>query len=204
MGIYAFFLAGSNFFAPVICGFIAEYHGWQWVFYWPCIFLAGTFVFLYFFLEETNYVRNKQPTSSQPSSIKGPAESPEAGGGDEQEASSDTDPEKTGKIAQDSSAEDPGLEAGTAYHKKTYLQKLSLLGPKQPQNNMLRRLWHTLYYLSWPVIFYAGYVRQHASDGRMLPLLTRSRFSYGSYLIWFNVLNGTSSVILGGAPYNFR
>lgn len=30
------------------------------------------------------------------------------------------------------------------------------------------------------------------------------RFSYGSYLIWFNVLNGTSSIILGSEPYNFR
>lgn len=30
------------------------------------------------------------------------------------------------------------------------------------------------------------------------------RFSYGSYLIWFNVLNATASLILGSAPYNFR
>lgn len=29
-------------------------------------------------------------------------------------------------------------------------------------------------------------------------------FSYGSYLIWFNVMNGTASIILGSAPYNFR
>jgi MFS family permease len=31
MGIYAFTLAGSNYFAPIICGFIAEYQGWRWV-----------------------------------------------------------------------------------------------------------------------------------------------------------------------------
>lgn len=29
------------------------------------------------------------------------------------------------------------------------------------------------------------------------------RFSYGSYLIWFNVLNATASIVLGGEPYNF-
>lgn len=34
------------------------------------------------------------------------------------------------------------------------------------------------------VIFYAG-------------------FSYGSNLVWFNVLNGTASLVLGGPPYNF-
>jgi MFS family permease len=32
MGVYSFALAGSNYFAPVICGFIAERQGWQWVF----------------------------------------------------------------------------------------------------------------------------------------------------------------------------
>jgi hypothetical protein len=31
MGVYAFVLAGSNFFAPVICGFINEYAGYKWV-----------------------------------------------------------------------------------------------------------------------------------------------------------------------------
>jgi len=41
-----------------------------------------------------------------------------------------------------------------------------------------------LLFLSFPVIAYAG-------------------FSYGSNLIWFNVLNGTASLILGSAPYNF-
>ena len=40
MGVYAFVLAGSNFFAPIICGFINEYQGWRWVFYYPTIFLG--------------------------------------------------------------------------------------------------------------------------------------------------------------------
>lgn len=30
MGVYAFVLAGSNFFAPIICGFINEYAGYKW------------------------------------------------------------------------------------------------------------------------------------------------------------------------------
>ena len=57
MALYAFMLAGSNYFAPVICGFINDYQGWRWVFYWPTIFLAFAFVFLFFFMEETNYDR---------------------------------------------------------------------------------------------------------------------------------------------------
>ncbi|PWY72456.1 MFS transporter [Aspergillus sclerotioniger CBS 115572] len=167
MALYAFFLAGSNYFAPVICGFIAQYQGWQWVFYWPSIFCAIGIVFLFFFLEETNYVREKSgaapmtPMDSSRTSEQGEKE---------KHPSADVTP--------------GDAECGVMYKKKTYLQKLSLIGPSLPRNNMFRRLYQTLYYLSWPVVFYAG-------------------FSYGSYLIWFNVLNGTASVILGGAPYNF-
>lgn len=31
MGLYALFLAGSNFFAPLISGFINDGQGWKWV-----------------------------------------------------------------------------------------------------------------------------------------------------------------------------
>lgn len=41
-----------------------------------------------------------------------------------------------------------------------------------------------LIFLTFPVIFYAG-------------------FSYGSNLVWFNVLNATASLILSGSPYRF-
>jgi hypothetical protein len=43
---------------------------------------------------------------------------------------------------------------------------------------------HSLYLISWPVVFYAG-------------------FSYGSYLIRFNVLNAIVSLLLSSLPYNF-
>ncbi|KAF2994641.1 hypothetical protein E8E14_002082 [Neopestalotiopsis sp. 37M] len=57
MGWYAFTLAGSNFFAPIICGFINDSMGYEWVFYFPAIFIAATWVFLFLFMEETNYNR---------------------------------------------------------------------------------------------------------------------------------------------------
>ncbi|GKZ24801.1 hypothetical protein AbraCBS73388_011805 [Aspergillus brasiliensis] len=169
MALYAFFLAGSNYFAPVICGFIAEYQGWQWVFYWPSIFCAFAIVFLFFFMEETNYVREKPPVAVV-TSTEASSRTSEQG---EKEKHPPADLTQQGDT-----------ECGVMYQRKTYLQKLSLVGPKLPRNNMFRRFYQTLYYLSWPVVFYAG-------------------FSYGSYLIWFNVLNGTASIILGGAPYNF-
>lgn len=142
MGLYAFFLAGSNYFAPVICGFIAQYQGWQWVFYWPSIFAGCAIIFLFFFMEETNYVREQVDDATIANVRVGSSHS-----------SQSSDPEKAVPKAE------PVLtETGEMYAKKTYVQKLSLFGPKQKQNNMFRQLWQTLYYLSWPVIFYAGYV----------------------------------------------
>ena len=55
LGLYAFCLAGSNYFAPVIGGFITAGQGWQWVFYWCAIFLGFGLVFNFFLMEETNY-----------------------------------------------------------------------------------------------------------------------------------------------------
>ncbi|KAM0418791.1 hypothetical protein ACHAPT_012301 [Fusarium lateritium] len=164
MGIYSFALAGSNYFAPVVCGFIADHQGWQWVFYWPAIFLAAVFVFLFLFLEETNYNRVVTPGAIIQISSRTT--------GDKDEKS-----KSTAEAA--ARAENGEIYAAP----KTFVQKMSLWQPS-PGQNMLKRAMRSLKYLGWPVIFYAG-------------------FSYGSYLIWFNVLNATASIILSGEPYNF-
>ncbi|EME39841.1 hypothetical protein DOTSEDRAFT_137260 [Dothistroma septosporum NZE10] len=177
MGVYAFVLAGSNYFAPVICGFINDGQGYKWVFFWPAIFCGIAFVFLFFFLEETNYDRHSTGTMKSTETIS---------------ASQTAAPinlvatekvlEKEPSTADRASPADS--EAGiVTYPRKSYLQKLSLRDKPRPQR-MPHRAMLSLRFLSWPVIFYAG-------------------FSYGSYLIWFNVLNATASIILGGTPYNF-
>lgn len=168
MGVYSFTLAGSNYFTPIICGFIAENQGWQWVFYWPAIFLAVVFVFLFLFMEETNYNRK---TSGVVAELDSPPP----------ETTVDADPEKIGTPAVSSVSTGEGE---VTMRPKTFVEKLSIWNPS-PGQNMLKRAITSLKYLSWPVIFYAG-------------------FSYGSYLIWFNVLNATASIILGGPPYNFK
>lgn len=138
MALYACFLAGSNYFAPVICGFISQYQGWQWVFYWPSIFTAVAFVFLFFFMEETNYMRERRSNTS--STVTPDSSAPSSEKVDEEKSV----PTSNAPVLEDS------------YERKTYWQKLSLLGPRQSRNNMLRRSYQTLYYLSWPVVFYAG------------------------------------------------
>lgn len=173
MGVYAFVLAGSNFFAPIICGFINEYQGWRWVFYYPSIFLGAAWVFLFFFMEETNYDRRSVGVVVKKSGDTSPkSEVPEKDAGKD--------------VGGGASAVPNELETGEAvktHQTKSFVQKLSLKDRPRPQR-MLYRAGLSLRLITWPVVFYAG-------------------FSYGSYLIWFNVLNATASIILGGAPYNF-
>lgn len=175
MGFYAMALAGSNYFAPLISGFISDGQGWQWVFYWPAIFLGASFVFLFAFMEETSYVRTLTiEGSSLPQ--------------DHSNATSTT--EKT--LQADVSMNPDDIERATStgqpqdlYGKPpTLWQKLSIWHPQANQLNILQGAVRTLEYLGWPIVFYCG-------------------FSYGTSLISFTILNGTVSLILSDAPYRF-
>ncbi|CAI6341838.1 unnamed protein product [Periconia digitata] len=117
-------------------------------------------------MEETNYTRH--PPQLSPSSPLEPApkNAPTA---------SETPMNQT-------SAPDP---SSTHKQRKTYLDKLKLFQTSdfQKPNELKGMMTRPLIFLTFPVIFYAG-------------------FSYGSNLVWFNVLNATASLILGGT-YDF-
>ncbi|KAF3009667.1 hypothetical protein E8E13_008151 [Curvularia kusanoi] len=171
LSIYAFCALASNYFAPVIMGFISERQGWQWVFYWPAIFTGVTFVFLFFFMEETNYDRVitgtvVAPSSSDPTLLD--------------DDSSVTNPKAPSLTAiQTTTSSELRIPPTT----KSFRQKLSLWHPSQ-NGTMLSHLRSITLYLTWPVVLYTG-------------------FSAGSYLIWFNILNATASLILSSSPYSW-
>ncbi|KAK5451702.1 hypothetical protein LTS15_007962 [Exophiala xenobiotica] len=175
MGVYALFLAGSNYFAPVICGFIADGMDWKWVFYFPAMFLGCALVFCFFFMEETNYRRSTVGIVEVVSGTQSPVLTEPT---DEKAAAEKNTVAKEPDLA---SIEKGRIQSGS---NKSFLQKLSLWQPS-PGQDVVGRAVLSLKYMRWPVIFYAG-------------------FSYGSYLIWFNVLNATASLILSAPPYNFR
>ncbi|KAK3078005.1 hypothetical protein LTS18_008679, partial [Coniosporium uncinatum] len=86
------------------------------------------------------------------------------------------------------SAANPEAETAPSsalYKRKTYLNKIALFQAQDLQKPIQLKgmTLRPLIFLTFPVILYAG-------------------FSYGSNLIWFNVLNGTSSLIFAGT-YNF-
>ncbi|KAL6824709.1 major facilitator superfamily domain-containing protein [Trichoderma sp. SZMC 28015] len=175
MGWYAWILATSNYFAPVICGFINDSMGFKWPFYFMGIFGGGCFLFLFFFLEETNYDR-------EPLEV---IYAEDAHGSSVEKTASPSPGATTGNESDEAALPQDGINSvmlqGT---EKTYWQKLALFDKPRPFL-MHRRAWQILRLIAWPVVFYSG-------------------FSYGTYLIWFNILNATASVVLGGAPYNFK
>ncbi|KAK8041591.1 hypothetical protein PG994_014598 [Apiospora phragmitis] len=166
MGWYAFTLAGSNYFAPLICGFINDGMGYKWVFYFPAIFCGVTWLFMFFFMEETNYDRRTVGIVTSTPLDR-----------------SDEDSKTVRPVSPRTVAVPEHAIRPIGPSKKTFVQKMSLLD--RPRRFMMHyRAWQSLKLLSWPVVFYSG-------------------FSYGTYVIYFNILNATASIILGGPPYSF-
>lgn len=175
MGWYAWVLAASNFFAPVITGFINDGIGYKWCFFIQAIFCGATSIFLFFFLEETNYDRKTVGVvEGTQSKLRSDSEAADT--------AHETNPALEKDTIKDM-PDSPVMGSSMQYKPKTYRQKLGLWDKPRPFM-MHWRAWQILKHLSWPVIFYAG-------------------FSYGTYLVWFNILNATASIILGGAPYYF-
>jgi MFS family permease len=174
LGLYALLLAGSNFLAPVFAGFIADGQGWKWVLYWCAIFCGLGFIFLFFFMEETNYSRHSI-AGIAPDVVVQPEQTPIAVKTDEKIVRSNDRDSETGSPV-----------PAEQFKRKTYFDKLKLWqkSDMQKDNHLAGMTTRPLIFLTFPVIVYAG-------------------FSYGSNLIWFNVLNGTASSILGSPPYNF-
>lgn len=130
-------------------------------------------------MEETNYSRHTIISPSTSTEGSTPPSLIPALSTDEKKPASPIDQEASSDL------ESPPLTPPSSHTKKTYLDKLALVqrtALRKPTRlpGMIKR---PLIFLTFPVIFYAG-------------------FSYGSNLIWFNVLNGTTSLILGGT-YNF-
>jgi hypothetical protein len=139
-------------------------------------------VILFFLMEETNYHR-KPLLAVEPddeSTIEETAISAGPKPGDS------TDPEKTVENSNDNSTVNVGVGQSETYQKKTYVQKLALLRKEDLQKrNQLKGMFLR------PLIF------------ATIPGIAFSGFMYGSIVCYFNILNGTASLILADAPYNF-
>lgn len=129
--------------------------GWKWVLFFCAIFQAIGFVYLFFFMEETNYSR--KTITGQESK-----ESKESSGTQtpimENVAGKETAVGEKTIVETPAQANEEGV--GTiAMPTKTYLQKLKLFQPGAlaKENQLLGMMMRPLIYMTFPVIFYAGF-----------------------------------------------
>lgn len=130
-------LIGSNFAAPIICGFIEDGAGWQWVFYVSAIFCGVVAVFLFLFMEETNFDRSKWPVRDCTSHADG--------------HSARARDEKVLAREHKVRLEIPPLK------EKTYRQKLKLSNTSRPFTAHIH-LRRQLAFLTWPIPLYCGFL----------------------------------------------
>ncbi|RDW68190.1 MFS general substrate transporter-1 [Coleophoma crateriformis] len=189
MGIYAFLLFGSNFLAPFFAGFINDGVGWRWVMHFGSITLAVTGILLFFFMEDTIYFR---------STFEGLDDDPRTS--ITQHSTVGNGIEVMEKTTSKPQAPVPGKNVSGVLNyspvsehtfppPKTYIQKLALF--VKLDGRLTKKQLFTMMYRPL-LIFYH------------FPITTWCGFLYGTNLSWYNVMNGTTSLILGGAPYNFQ
>ncbi|RDW73592.1 hypothetical protein BP5796_07034 [Coleophoma crateriformis] len=135
--VYALALFGGSSVGPIIAGFIDEYLGYQWVFIIPTIICGATFVFMFFFMEETNYHRIRVVPTQIEVAGEGMLEAIE---------------EK--KTEAEFSA--PITQGKVAFQKKTYMQRMSLFTYNK-HTTMWQIFTDQIRFFSWPVVVWTGW-----------------------------------------------
>ena len=177
LALFTMHIIGGVYIWPILSGFINDGQGWRWVLFWMGIFTGVTFVFCFLFMEETNYHRR---------STDGTGLSGTAAQGSSSSLPSNQSP-GLAIAAADEKTSRTSDQAHTTKKTKTFWHKLRLFDTAafQRPNHLKGMFLRPLIFLSFPVIFYAG-------------------FSWGSAVVWHAVFNATASLVLSNPPYNFR
>ncbi|ERS96172.1 hypothetical protein HMPREF1624_07708 [Sporothrix schenckii ATCC 58251] len=188
--IYVLALYIANSIAPLIAAFIAAGQGWKWVLYWCAIYNAVSFLFLFFFMEETNWTRDQTSTEDVPihneKTVGDNFDAPVS-------AATNVDKDIAGAGASHGD-EVPKLfaspshgQGAMSYTKKSYWAKLRLFDRHTTKvvtaMSLFRQVTRPLLYLQLPVVVFCG-------------------TGVGCYQMWLSFLNGTESSIMSGS-YGF-
>jgi MFS family permease len=188
MGIYALALFTASYLAPMVAGFIAVGIEWKWVMFLCAIFAAVCFIFLFIFMEETNYDRKINSKILVETIMSVEMNSSSVNDIDEDKIvkavlSHQSVEERLADINEDFNESSEEAEYGTE-STKTWAQKMSITGGIRKKLLLKHFLLSPFNMMRFPPILWAG-------------------FLYGSGLVWFNLLNATAALILTDAPYNF-
>ncbi|AET38389.1 uncharacterized protein Ecym_2679 [Eremothecium cymbalariae DBVPG len=204
LSLYALMLLVGSYLAPAVSGFVSDSESWRWVM-WGCAVLdVFCFIFLFFFMEETNYNRvlkingktNRliipaihQNNSNVVIQLCTAGRSDGSLSSEEQkEPIAATNLEQPNGFAVFNQASDVVVVSSDyepKYTSKSFYSKLSLISGKKPKFLLHQYFIMPFLMCRFPIVLWAG-------------------FLYGTSLISFNVMNATGALILTGVPYNFE
>ncbi|KAL5115222.1 hypothetical protein ACEQ8H_006896 [Pleosporales sp. CAS-2024a] len=185
MGLYVFILFGSNFLAPLMAGWFNDAFGWRWTMHFGAMVCAAAFVVIFFFMEETMYFRDDafegQGIIIAPHQPVSPSSRVQEGGKLEKKTISNSlTPPSSPTPSLHAVVPKPNINEG--WQKYMPFKRV----PGRPSNmDMIKMAYRpVLMIFEFPTVAWCG-------------------FLYGINLAWYNVLNGTASPVLSGAPYNW-
>ena len=146
MSLCALALIGGSTVGPIIAGFINDALGYQWVFFIPTIFCGAVFVFLFLFMEETNYSRKTNALVQDVSSSESFTV--------ESQETLDTKDVTQQNVAADSSQ---GSATPHQYKAKIFWQKMSLFD-RPRTNNLWTITKNQVRFVTWPVVLFSGFM----------------------------------------------
>jgi MFS family permease len=173
MGIYVFFLFGSNFTAPLVAGWFDVAFGWRWTMHFGSMISALAAVILFFFMEETIYIR---------STVEGEEI--------ETSTSHKTSPTAPQPNENTSSKEDSDPKFDPP---QTYLQKLLLFHPKlnRPTNKQMLTMMYRplLIIILFPITAWSGFLYginlswYNILNGTASPVLSSEPYNWSAGLV---------------------
>lgn len=196
MGIYALALLTSNTVAPMIAGFIADGMNWKWVLFFGSIFDAACFVFLFFFMEETNYTRRVNAKSTKITTLEGIVSNEKNAGVTVTSKEKLIEPilshqtieeriqETNENLYNEVDIVSTEEEVPAVKPRKSWISKLSLTGGIKKKFLLGHYFWGPVLMCRYPAVLWSG-------------------FLYGSTVVGFNLINATESAVLYYPPYNF-
>lgn len=166
LGIYVLSTSIGTYLGPLIASYIADSSiGWRWIGWIAAIISGGTFVVLYFTLEETTFERDRYVTEGGERYLIDGVNRSNSG-------NSDLNPAEANKELNEKRIHDPNntnindnLERnarGSASEKrKTYWQRIALITPARNLKGTgfkqyFARLWHVLRVFTFPAVWYSG------------------------------------------------
>ncbi|EXJ94380.1 hypothetical protein A1O1_02774 [Capronia coronata CBS 617.96] len=192
VGMFLLWIGGASYLFPIAAGYVAQNMNWhRWCFYFPSIFMAVSIVFLFFFMDETMYDRKlleSQAIERARAAASGTAHAEATTAETDMTSKEAQTTEKPQQEGSDASVSSEAREAGLVpiYERPTYWKKMRLFRIIPGKEN------HLLAMMTRPIM--------HAWN---FPIMAMSGIQYGSFLMWFTVLNATWTSILQADPYNF-